>query len=510
MSSTNPFPGLRSFDQDESDLFFGRSEQTAELVDRLDRNRVLVVVGTSSSGTSSLVRAGLIPALHGGLMAHGGSHWRVALMRPGTEPIVNLTQSLIVPDVLGPPLASDPGLSFALTEATLRRSSLGIVDCVRQARIPRDENVLIVVDQFEEVFRYSPFRYSRDADEQSPYVRLLLTAIRQKDLPIYVVLTLRADYLGMCSQFLELPEAINAGLYLVPQMTREQCREAIAGPLAVGGGRITAPLVNRLLNDVAEQPDALPILQHTLMRLWDFWSARGSSDPIDLADYESIGTMSSALVRHVEEAFHELRDEAGQRIAETVFKAVTDKGQDTRIRRRPTSLSELSSLADATLEQTAAVIDVFRRAGRAFLMPPTGVPLTAETVVDITNENLVRMWPRLALWIDEEVKSATLYVRLADAAARYRRGEASLWAGVELDLALRWMESQRPSAIWARRYHEGFEDAIAYLESSRNNRDDTRQSANRRESRTRATVWVLAVAVMTLFILSAFLLIYRR
>ena len=117
---------------------------------------------------------------------------------------------------------------------------------------------------------------------------------------------MRSDFLGDCSQFRDLPEAINDGQYLIPRMTRDQRREAITGPIAVGGGEMSARLVNRLLNDVGDNPDQLPILQHALMRTWDFWTHhRRDGEPIDLHDYEAVGTMAEALSRHADEAYND-------------------------------------------------------------------------------------------------------------------------------------------------------------------------------------------------------------
>src|SRR5438876_408546 len=150
---SNPFPGLRPFESNEEHLFFGRDGQSDELLRRLRRSRFLAVLGTSGSGKSSLVRAGLLPSLYGGIMTQAGSDWRVALFRPGNDPVGNLAEALNEPSVLG---AGDEGSTIqrTITEATLRRSALGLVEAVRQARMPSNENLLVVVDQFEEIFRF--------------------------------------------------------------------------------------------------------------------------------------------------------------------------------------------------------------------------------------------------------------------------------------------------------------------------------------------------------------------
>jgi len=163
----NPFPGLRPFEPDEDHLFFGREQEIDELLRRLRTTRFLQVVGTSGTGKSSLVRSGLIPALQSGSMVQAGSNWRILIFRPGDDPIGNLAASLDAPDALGAQgeLASTNRI---LLEATLRRSTLGLVQAVRQANIPAEDNLLVVVDQFEELFRFR--RSGRDGESRKSRV----------------------------------------------------------------------------------------------------------------------------------------------------------------------------------------------------------------------------------------------------------------------------------------------------------------------------------------------------
>src|SRR5277367_5411345 len=136
---------------------------------------------------------------------------------------------------------------------------------------------------------------------------------------------MRSDFLGDCLQFQGLPEAVNTGLYLVPRMTRDELRSAISGPVAVGGGEISQRLVLRLLNDLGDDHDQLPVLQHALMRAWDRWAAQPEREPaIDLADYEAIGGLNQAMSLHAEEAHAEADFPGGQQIVEKLFKALTD------------------------------------------------------------------------------------------------------------------------------------------------------------------------------------------
>ncbi len=469
----NPFPGLRPFETDEYRLFFGREGQADALLTRLQRTRFLAVVGTSGSGKSSLIRAGLMPALRGGMMTGAGSGWRIAVMRPGGDPIGNLAAELVKEDVLSEAGAGLPeSEAEAVIDATLRGGSLGIVDVARQGRLGEHDKLLIVVDQFEELFRFRAVRENSNADEACAFVKLLLEASQQRDLSIYVVLTMRSDFLGDCAQFQGLPEAINDGQYLIPRMTRDERRFAVTGPVGVTRGKITEPLVNRLLNDVGDNPDQLPILQHALMRTWEHWQAhRRDGEPIGMEHYEAIGTMSDALSRHADEAFSELPDDRSRAIAEKLFKALTERGADNREIRRPTRMDALCAIAGASLQEMSVVIEVFRGGGRSFLMPPTGVPLHPDTVIDISHESLIRNWQRLKEWVNDEAQSARIYRRVAETAVLHREGGEGLLQDPALQIAIDWQQQTKPNAAWAQRYHPEFDLAIAYLEQSKVARD---------------------------------------
>ncbi len=501
MAAENPFPGLRPFELDEAYLFFGRDSQSIEVLRRLRSHRFLAVIGTSGSGKSSLIRAGLLVALYGGEMTRAGSRWRHAIFRPGNRPIGNLADALAAPGVLPADGAPDAGSPASLwLETTLRGSERGLVDAVRQAHLGRQENLLVVVDQMEELFRFQQPQEEaraeggRREDEAAAFVKLLLEAARQDELPIYVVITMRSDYIGDCARFRGLPEAVNEGLYLIPRMTREQRKEAITGPVAVGGAQITPRLVNRLLNDLGDDPDQLPILQHALMRTWDLWAGTappapstpgsmdltpGAAGPLDLPHYAAIGGMDRALSDHADEAYRELPDDHHREIAKQLFQLLTEKGPDNREVRRPARLGEIAARTGASLAEIQTVIEVFGRPGRSFLTSPGAAPLGAGSEIDISHESLIRGWRTLKQWVEEESDSAREFRRLADTAARHAAGKADLLHDPDLAVALKWREEQRPNAEWAKRYHDGFVPAMALLDASAAARDAATTAAER-------------------------------
>ena len=510
----NPFPGLRPFHEDEQHLFFGRESQIDTMIDELSATRFLAVVGGSGSGKSSLVNCGLKPALRRGMMSSAGTSWRMAQFRPGSDPIKVLAKALVQVDGLFR-MQDIEGVSVEeIVEANLRMSKLGLVDAYEQAMLPPSTNLLVVVDQFEELFRYRNLQPSSGGvegtdDKAVAFVNLLLEAVSSTH-SIYVVITMRSDFLGDCAQFFGLPEAINQGQYLVPRMTRDERRAAIAGPVAVADGEISPILLTRLVNDVGDNPDQLSILQHALNRTWAEWQRAGTIGAMDLKHYEAIGTMTHALDYHAERAYGELRDDRQRTVCEKVFQAITDKGTDARGIRRPTSVATLCALTGATTEELTSVLAAFRKPSRSFVMPPTQEAIAPDTVIDISHESLMRVWNRLKAWVDEEARSASQYRRLAENAERHAASEAGLMTDPELSLMLDWLQKRQPNAAWGDRYRPGFAKAIEFLEESRQKRDEALAAEKERQRRELRRTRLVAAVLGSAFLFTLVVGLYAR
>ncbi len=216
ISAAAPFPGLRPFRAADAPFFFGRDEQIEALLNRLATHRLLAVVGTSGSGKSSLVGAGLIPTIQSGHLGPTNSTWLIAnIFRPGTDPLAGLAHALTG--------------AFSLADATqvesdLLKSSAALTDFAK-AHLAPNQRLLVFVDQFEELFRYREQAGVTGRDRSTAFVKLLLAATGNSEValpsasdlpPVYVVLTMRSDYLGKCAQFRGLPEALNDAQYLSP------------------------------------------------------------------------------------------------------------------------------------------------------------------------------------------------------------------------------------------------------------------------------------------------------
>src|SRR6478609_484530 len=395
----NPFPGLRPFALDESHLFFGREGQVDEILIKLSESRSVTVMGYSGSGKSSLMYCGLVPVLYGGFMTNTSPFWQVVPVRPGNAPISNLTNAIVDHLIKQNKIEEkDRQIHKAIIHSVLLSGPDGLIEIAKYLQTRDGENIFFLVDQFEELFR---FRESNDefANEASAYVNLILTAVHQRDTPVYLSINMRSDFIGECSVFPGLTQMINESNYLVPQMTREQKRMAVEGPVAVGGGKISQRLVKRLLSDVGDNQDQLPIMQHALMRTWDYWMAnREEGEPMDIRHYNSVGKITQALSLHANEAFDELSSREKE-IAEVLFKNITEKNQENQGLRRPCKIGLVAELSEASEKEVIHVVEQFRKSGRSFLMPGTHVTLNANSNVELSHESLMRIWSRLSTWV---------------------------------------------------------------------------------------------------------------
>lgn len=499
----NPFPGLRPFGFEDSYLFFGREGQSDELLKKLSENRFVALIGASGSGKSSLMYCGLVPTLHGGFIPGATASWKMVVTRPGDGPITQLAGAIVkseYSEILDP---EESLIKLAMTEAILRNSSLGLVEALKQLYLVKKESILLLVDQFEELFRYK--KSKKDAtsvNESAAFVKLLLEAVAQTEVPIYVVLTMRSDFIGDCAQFPSLTKVINDSHYLIPQMTRDNLHEAIIGPVAVGGGQIAPRLVQQLLNEVGDNPDQLPILQHALMRTWDYWTKHSEGqEQMDIQHYEGIGKMEKALSEHANEAFRDL-SEKGRRVCETLFKTITEKGGDGRGIRHPARIGAIAEIANASETETIEVVEAFRKAGRSFLTPSAEVNLHLHenSIIDISHESLMRIWDRLKVWVDEEAASVQMYHRLSDASAMYMMGKTSLWRPPDLLLARDWKDKQNPNLAWALRFNPAYERTMVFLDTSIQAFETEEQNKiklqKRTLKRTRTFAMVLGVAAV--------------
>ncbi|EME55844.1 eIF2A-related protein [Amycolatopsis decaplanina] len=375
-----PYVGLAVFTPEDADRFFGREQLVAELVSKLNRQRFLAVFGASGSGKSSLLRAGLLPAVR--------EEYATVLMTPGAEPESRLQRTL-------------------------------------DAR-PPETDVLLVVDQFEELFTLCPVLAIRER-----FITTLLETVREPGSRTRVVLGVRADFYAHCAQHRELVEALREAQVLVGPMSTDELRAVITGPAIRFGYSVEGALVSRLIGDATGQPGVLPLLSHALLQTW----RRRRGNALTLAGYDAAGGMHRAIARTAEQAYASLDDQQ-QHLARQVFGRLVALGEGTEDTKRRIDRGEL----DHDNPTTTAVVEALARARL--------LTVDAESV-EIAHEALIRSWPRLRDWLTEDRDGLRIHRQLTDAAQAWDtldRDPGALYRGTRLNLARDWVNDPQQRA----------------------------------------------------------------
>jgi WD40 repeat protein/transcriptional regulator with XRE-family HTH domain len=426
-SGLPPFKGLLCFDEGDADVFFGRETLTEALVARLtsgaeQAERFLAVVGASGSGKSSVVRAGVIPALRWRTTSAG---WPAAVITPTAHPLEALAASL----------AGDrePGQAIARRVDELARDPRSLHRAQqRAAEQAAAAHTLLVVDQFEELFTLC-----RSVTEQASFVDNLLTAACEPGGPTIVVLALRADFYSQCARFDRLRQALARHQEYLGPMTAEELRRAIEEPARRGGWELEPGLAELLLQDVGAdgqrlaEPGALPLLSHALLETWQHRRGR----ILTLGGYTASGGVRGAIAETAETVFQDVLDLPQRAIARQIFLRLTELGEEgamTYTRRRAAFAELIPNGAEA-----AAVLEVLKTLADARLIT------TEPDAAEVAHEALIREWPTLRRWLEEDREGLWLHRHLTVAAQDWdqlRREPGALYRGARLAQALEWTE----------------------------------------------------------------------
>jgi WD40 repeat protein len=387
-----PFKGLASFEPVDADYFFGRERLVAELVARLAGAGFLGIVGPSGSGKSSVLRAGLLPALAGGVLP-GSDGWRRLLLRPGERPLEELRRVLVSG-------AKDP-----LAEA------LGT--------LPTGARLLLAVDQFEELFTAC-----RSDTERVAFVDMLARAAADPGGRAVVVVALRADFYGRFAAYPGLAELLSANHVLVGPMQASELRRAVALPAGRVGLRVEPELADGLVDDVEGEPGALPLLSTALLELWQ----KRRDNALTLAAYRESGGVHGAVARLAEGTYARISDGDKPYVRAIMLRLVGEDEGDAPVRRR-------ASLAEFELEEDGRVAAVLTTLADARLVT------VGQGSVEVAHEALLREWPRLREWVEEDTEGRRLRRHVTQAAMEWDaagRDQGELYRGARLAAALDW------------------------------------------------------------------------
>jgi WD40 repeat protein/DNA-binding SARP family transcriptional activator/class 3 adenylate cyclase len=451
----NPYKGLRPFTEADARDFFGRGEITHRLVARLREagpgSRFLAVVGPSGGGKSSVVRAGLIPAIRQGALGSPDDPF-VAEMFPGAHPLEELEAALLRIAVRPLPRLHDQ----------LESGSRGLLEAVDLA-VPREAEIVLVVDQFEEIFTLTTHERERE-----DFLEALRVATADPESRLRVIVTLRADFYDRPLLYPRFAQLLAERTEAVPPLTPDELEQAIRGPADGVGVSPESGLVAEMIADVAHQPGGLPLLQYTLTELFE----RRDEEMLTLAAYREVGGIAGALSARADRIY-EASDQQGRRATKQVFLRLVTLGEGRQDTRRRVARSELDDL-DVGQQAIASVVDNF---GRHRLLTFDREPSTREPTIEIAHEAMLNAWRRLRAWIDDAREDLRQYRGLVRAAGEWRAADAEpsfLLRGTRLDQFETWTATTDLSIGRPER---------TYLKASVDQRDQDRAEEERRRKR---------------------------
>ncbi|MFK4244752.1 helix-turn-helix domain-containing protein [Micromonospora chokoriensis] len=414
-----PYQGLTAFQPEQAEVYFGRAELVDRLLTQVGRRSLTAVVGASGSGKSSLLRAGLL----GSVAADPAiaQRWRTMLLTPTEHPL----------DALAAEVAKLTGQDAQQVRSDLAADASGLDVALRNtlAGGPPQARVLLVVDQFEEVFTLCP-----DRAERRRFVEALLDAAHGPGRRTTVVLGVRADFLAHLVQHPDLTDALPDEAYLlVRPVTAADLREIIIRPAAQAGMGVEPDLLSTVLADAADEPGALPLVSHALLETWQ----RRGGTTLTLAAYQASGGVRGAIAQTAERVHGDLAT-AEQQAARRIFLRLAALGDGTEDTRRPIMRTELDGIADEAV--TASVLDRLAEARLVVL---------GDGTVELAHEALIRAWPRLHRWLTDDRASLLTHRRLTEAAhtwTAFHRDSGALYRGTQL-LAARALAEDHPEEL---------------------------------------------------------------
>ena len=435
-SIPNPFKGLEAFQQRDAAFFFGREDMTRKALARMRRTNFLSVVGASGSGKSSLVRAGVIPALRENAIP-GSSTWPILIFTPGTNPINALAERL------HPLLAQDDSNRTVERIGEELRNGPRIVELVEEALSSSDAQarLLIVIDQFEETFTRAT-----EPDRQA-FLELLRMVTMVSSSRAQIIATMRADFFDQLSRYPAIAELFEQEhLLIVTEMTTANLLRAIEGPAEAVGLRYEAGLVDRILEDVRSQPGSLPLLQYALRELYK----RRNGAILSMAAYEEIGGVRQALAQHAE-AIYSAEAPVRQQLMERILLRLVEigPGGDAMRRRVPRSEMRFKGVSPQAIQD---VIDTLTAPEARLLIASRDIRASGEPEIwlEVSHEALIREWERFKIWVNESTEDLRYDQELREAAAGWQAGNqdaAYLLRGNRLARAEVWLEKAEASDL---------------------------------------------------------------
>lgn len=395
----NPYKGLRAFEEADAVDFFGRDTLVAKLLEQMSHSsRFLAVIGSSGSGKSSVVKAGLIPKIRQGALPNS-TWWFVTTMSPGASPLIELEQALMRVALETPVI---PIVEQVRNSDTALRELLPTI-------LPPNGELLLMVNQFEELFALT-----EDENERKRFLSNLVEAVTHPESQLRVIITLRADFYDRPLNYHDFGQLIRDNSEVVLPLSPAELENAIEAPAKRVGLTVDRDLLATIVNDVQGQPGMLPLLQFALTELFEY----REGTQLTLDGYKAIGGVSGALAKRANELYKQL-NETQQTAAQQIFMRLVAPGEGAADTRRRVLRSELTSMG-SDKQMLQDLLDMF---GKYRLLTFDRDPVTRAPTVEIAHEALIHGWQLLREWLEANRDRLYVHRRLSEAAAEWAQSD---------------------------------------------------------------------------------------
>jgi len=519
-------PGLNHYDDQNSNLFFGRQRQVDDLLSIIQEGRFIGVVGQEGTGKTSLIKAGLIPALKNGFTGAAGKNWSFCYCRPGITPIENLASALSEKHVLGDQDKGSLEMDDEIVKL-MRKDHSGILNAVSKYSISGDGNLLIIIDKFEDIFGLAEKHKVGLAWEQEValFLNNIAKAITTKNASIYVLISMQSDFIPLLYNFRVLHEHISKGLYSVPLFRQDDFHHIVRDSLLYSNYKIQDDALNYIDEKFNQNLRNLPMVQ-LLMKKIQLAHPHDDNEEyteLTLSNVRKIGDLESLVENDFDQYYNQLPI-FDQQVIELLFRNITQPGEGLSMK-KPRTLQEIIDVIGIEKPELIRVISNLKNTQQGIIdvIEPyqknvihfKEAYISDAAVINLSNNYLLRNWSNLLRWIAEEKESADTYVRLSESAKLFQLDQTGYLRPPDLDLVMAWFDKVQPKKIWADQFNPHYRMSIDYLlKSNETYLEELEQKEQERKevlrkARKRQLIWMIVAGAVFMFAAYAYYLKHK-
>lgn len=506
--------GLRAYNKNESESFCGREKEVERVLQILQKDKLVTLIGASGSGKSSLINAGLIPRLEKGFLAQSGKQWAICKFRPGISPIENLAYALTSEGSItidGKANTEDYG---AYLQTFKDFGSLGLVEIFNKSQVNNKKNLLVIIDQLEDLFTFNRFFDSNESEQDDLLFNIVARTTKIKDTSIYFALVIQSEYSSNLSQYAKLQEIISKSQYAIPNFSKAGIKEIIENNFLKQGLSFSNIAFESIVEAVTTDIELLPNMQFLFQQLIKNIDSSQENNQVNVQDIEALGGIDKCIMVVFESTYKGLSSIQKDHF-EKINKALY--GFEINNDGKYEMINKISVVTGLSKNQISDIIFIFKESlNESFEIVPrtiTGVEKNNTKSLEpddiLSNKYfLQRNWKQEKQWLSQEDESFKSFKYFSELTENFNAGKVSLLFTPELELAQEWIENKYHNANWAKKYQFNFQSVVNYINESIHFHKQNREREENRLKRKKKTTRIVG-SVMSVLIIFAFALFIR-